>query len=55
LGNVAGFAAPYLTGVLSDLTGSQRGGLWVVGACMVIGALTILRLGITRQANSARL
>ncbi|WP_020639133.1 MFS transporter [Amycolatopsis balhimycina] len=45
LGNVSGFAAPYITGWLRDLTGSQRTGLWVVGACMVAGALLAIALG----------
>src|SRR6185312_9642798 len=31
LGNLSGFVAPYVTGGLADLTGSQRAGLWVVG------------------------
>jgi MFS family permease len=39
LGNLAGFVAPYVTGALSDATGSNRLGLWVVGACMVSAAL----------------
>lgn len=45
LGNISGFAAPYVTGWLSDLTGSQRTGLWVTGGCMVLAALVVLRLG----------
>ncbi|MFI5610394.1 MFS transporter [Amycolatopsis sp. NPDC051903] len=45
LGNISGFAAPYVTGWLRDLTGSQRTGLWVVGACMVAGALVAVALG----------
>lgn len=53
LGNVAGFAAPYITGVLSDLTGAPRSGLWVVGACMLIGAITVLRFGVTSRPNPA--
>jgi MFS family permease len=44
LGNVSGFAAPYITGGLQDLTGSQRTGLWVVGGCMVAGALLAVAL-----------
>lgn len=44
LGNVSGFAAPYITGWLTDLTGTQRAGLWVVGACMVAGAALALVL-----------
>jgi len=44
LGNVSGFAAPYVTGWLTDLTGTQRTGLWVVGGCMVAGAVLALLL-----------
>jgi MFS family permease len=42
LGNVSGFVAPYVTGWLRDLTGTQRTGLWVVGVCMVAAAITVL-------------
>jgi MFS family permease len=42
-GNLAGFAAPYLTGWLEDLTGSFRTGLWVVAALMVAAGLLALR------------
>ncbi|AIJ27090.1 MFS transporter [Amycolatopsis methanolica] len=45
LGNISGFAAPYVTGWLKDVTGTQRTGLWVVGACMVAGACVALALG----------
>ena len=38
LGNLSGFVAPYVTGALSDATGSNRLGLWVVGICMVSAA-----------------
>ncbi|GAB3877029.1 MFS transporter [Kibdelosporangium lantanae] len=44
LGNVSGFVAPYVTGWLTDLTGTQRAGLWVVGGCMVAGAALALVL-----------
>jgi ACS family tartrate transporter-like MFS transporter len=42
-GNLAGFAAPYLTGWLEDLTGSFRTGLWVVAVLMVGAGLIALR------------
>jgi len=55
LGNVAGFAAPYITGLLRDLTGSQRSGMWAVGAAMITGALVALRLvGYAETSSSAR-
>jgi D-galactonate transporter len=44
LGNVSGFAAPYVTGWLRDLTGSQRAGLWAVGGCMIAAACVALVL-----------
>jgi ACS family tartrate transporter-like MFS transporter len=44
LGNLSGFAAPYITGALSDATGSNRAGLWVVGITMLVGALVVLAL-----------
>lgn len=37
-----GFAAPYITGWLADLTGTQRAGTWVVGVCMLAGAVTVV-------------
>ncbi|GAB2706033.1 MFS transporter [Nocardia thraciensis] len=51
LGNVSGFAAPYITGWLKDLTGTQRAGLWVVGVYMVIAGLATLAL---RTRNVSR-
>jgi D-galactonate transporter len=47
-GNLAGFAAPYVTGWLEDLTGSFRTGLWVVAVLMVGAGLLALR---TRPAR----
>ncbi|WAL65669.1 MFS transporter [Amycolatopsis cynarae] len=45
LGNISGFAAPYLTGWLADLTGSQRAGMWAVGICLLAGSVVALALG----------
>ncbi|MCZ2827554.1 MFS transporter [Modestobacter sp. VKM Ac-2986] len=42
-GNLAGFAAPYVTGWLEDLTGSFRTGMWVVAVLMVVAGLIALR------------
>ncbi len=44
LGNLAGFVGPYVTGWLTDLTGSPKADLWVVGAFMVAAGLTALSL-----------
>ena len=54
LGNVSGFVAPYVTGALSDTTGSNRLGLWVVGLCMVSAAVVTWMLGRTRNRPAAR-
>ncbi|MDX2939345.1 MFS transporter [Streptomyces ipomoeae] len=53
LGNISGFAAPYITGWLRDLTGTQRAGLWVVGACMVAGAIIAIALGAKPRTSAA--
>ena len=44
LGNSAGFAAPFITGWLSDTTGSNKAGLWVVGVAMFGAAMLVLLL-----------
>lgn len=53
LGNISGFAAPYITGWLADLTGTQRAGLWVVGVSMVLAGPGVfaLRSGPARQRS----
>ncbi|MBN6035687.1 MFS transporter [Amycolatopsis sp. 195334CR] len=45
LGNISGFAAPYITGWLKDATGSQKTGLWAVGLCMIAAAGVAIVLG----------
>ncbi|NBQ42804.1 MAG: MFS transporter, partial [Mycobacteriaceae bacterium] len=35
VGNLGGFVAPYATGALNDATGTDRAGLWAIGAVMV--------------------
>lgn len=51
LGNLSGFAAPYITGALSDSTGSNKAGLWVVGAAMMIAAVLTLVLKTTPRPD----
>ncbi|GAA3371714.1 MFS transporter [Streptomyces antimycoticus] len=45
MGAAAGFAAPYLTGWLLDLTGTSKAGLWVVGVVMFASAIVLLAFG----------
>ena len=42
LGNLGGFAAPYTTGALADLTGSNRSGMWVIGVVMTACAVLVV-------------
>lgn len=55
LGNISGFAAPYITGALADVTGSQRSGLWVVGVVMIAAAFTVLALrAVPKESPTSR-
>lgn len=45
IGQLSGFFGPYITGWLSDLTGTNRAGLWVVGIVMVLAAALTVALG----------
>ncbi|MEI7913905.1 MAG: MFS transporter [Mycobacteriaceae bacterium] len=50
LGNLGGFAAPYVTGALEDLTGDNRAGMWAVGAVMVACAGLVVALRAAPRA-----
>jgi MFS transporter, ACS family, tartrate transporter len=50
LGNASGFVAPYLTGWISDSTGSIRPALWLVGLAMLGSAG--LALVLSRPAGT---
>jgi len=45
--NLGGFAAPYITGALQDLTGNDRAGMWAIGLIMLLGAALVICLGAT--------
>ncbi|MHA6795019.1 MFS transporter [Pseudonocardia bannensis] len=51
-GNLSGFAGPYLTGWLSDLTGDFRAGMWTVAGFMTLAAVVVVALG--RRAGRPR-
>ncbi|WP_235921233.1 MFS transporter [Lentzea tibetensis] len=53
MGNVAGFAAPYVTGLLRDLTGSYVVPMFVVGVFMLLSAVLIVALSRRDQAAKA--
>jgi MFS family permease len=55
VGNLAGFVAPYITGVVKDATGSYQASMLVVGALMLISACLALVAGSSarREDNDA--
>lgn len=44
LGNLGGFAAPYATGALEQATGTNKAGMWAVGAVMLVSAVVVVLL-----------
>ena len=44
IGNLSGFAGPYVMGYLKDLTGNFTTGLLVLGGCALIGAIVTMTL-----------
>ncbi len=50
VGNLAGFASPYLMGWLKDLTGNTAAGMYILAAILTAGALAVLRIPV-RQVN----
>jgi MFS family permease len=49
--NLGGFAAPYITGALQDLTGNDRAGMWAIGLIMLLGAALVVWLGATPTSD----
>jgi MFS transporter, ACS family, tartrate transporter len=43
-GNLAGFVSPYLIGAMSDMTGDQFAGFYVIAALMLVAALVVVRI-----------
>jgi D-galactonate transporter len=44
IGNLSGFAGPYVMGYLKDLTGSFSTGLLVLGGCALLGAIVAMTM-----------
>lgn len=53
LGNLSGWAAPTLVGVIKESTGDARLGLIAIGACMVVAAVIVLLLRSAPKADRA--
>jgi ACS family tartrate transporter-like MFS transporter len=52
IGNLAGFAGPFAVGRIKDMTGSYTGGLLLLSAAGLVGAIIVLALGHHDPANS---
>lgn len=53
VGNASGFFAPYITGWLTDLTGTRNASMWVIGAVMIAAALVVLALKASPEPDDA--
>ncbi len=53
LGNVAGFAAPYITGAVKDATGSYQAPMFVVGGFMALSAGLVMTIAAARSKPAA--
>jgi nitrate/nitrite transporter NarK len=52
IGNFAGFATPYLTGLVKDATGSYQVPMFIVGGFMLISAILTFAIGATASRDS---
>ena len=53
IGNLSGFAGPYMMGYLKDVTGSFTTGLLVLGACALAGGIAVLSLRTDARLEAA--
>ena len=44
IGNIGGFAAPYITGAMKDATGSYQAPMFVVGGLLLLSALLVMSI-----------
>ncbi|MGH1573453.1 MFS transporter [Methylobacterium sp. P31] len=53
IGNLSGFAGPYVMGYLKDVTGNFSAGLLVLAGCTLAGGLVALTLKVSRHLEAA--
>jgi len=53
IGNLSGFAGPYLTGWLRDLTGSFQTGMLVIAASMALAGVVVVVLGARMRTGQS--
>ena len=51
LGNLSGFAGPYMMGYLKDATGNFTAGLLVLGGCALVGGIAMDRRAVRVQQS----
>ena len=51
IGNLAGFAAPYVTGAVKDATGSYQAPMFIVGALMLLSAVLAFSLSALAKTS----
>ena len=54
IGNLSGFAGPYVMGYLKDLTGNFTAGLLVLGGCAFVGGIVALTLKVDKRLETAQ-
>jgi nitrate/nitrite transporter NarK len=53
-GNLSGFAAPYMIGVVKDLTHSTDAAIYVLAALLVVGIVIVLTLEVLKTPRCSR-
>jgi MFS transporter, ACS family, tartrate transporter len=53
IGNLSGFAGPFVMGYLKDATGNFTAGLLVLGGCALVGGIVAMTLKVSRQLEVA--
>jgi nitrate/nitrite transporter NarK len=53
VGNIGGFAAPYITGALKDATGSYKAPMFVVGGLLLLSAILVMSIAARRGPVTA--
>ena len=53
IGNLSGFAGPYIMGYLKDQTGSFTVGLLILGGCALVGAIVAMTLKVSTHLEIA--
>ncbi len=53
IGNLSGFAGPYMMGYLKDATGDFTAGLLVLGGCTLVGGIVAITLKVSTHLETA--